>query len=254
MSGMPASIVPDSIAIAILTIDREPQYVHATIESLQKACRGLSRMPIVHVVVGCADSTYLDRYKSDASISIRELPPDLAALNGKFSIYRRFCLNYWRCLGISLDGKSGICICEDDVVFRDGFLPKLCDTIRQMIEEAALSNHVLAAYAAYDFETNPSLYRRTLYCSYYAPSFYGTQCMYYSKGVVPALRQYLYDRGIRTEGPPGDMIIKEFCIEHNNLYACTRSLVQHVGARSTGLGHHHQSPTFQRQFQHLPRW
>jgi hypothetical protein len=84
------------------------------------------------------------------------------------------------------------------------------------------------------------------YCAkYQAPSFYGTQCMYYPRPVVLELAQFVHEHGVSNYRVEGDMLVREYAIATDGLYGTVRSLVQHIGFISTGLaGFYHRAPTF----------
>jgi hypothetical protein len=232
-----------------MTVDRTPEYVHGTLASLfASAGAGGDGGPAeVHLVVGSADCSYLDRYRHHGRVRIHPLPEAEWDRVGRLSVKRRFCHNYHRCLTLPLDGCRGLCVCEDDVVVRDGFAAKLRAAADEMERAHGLRRYLLAGYAPYDPAADPSLGRGRYYASYYAPGFYGTQCMYYPAAVVGRLADRVLRDGLDGD-LAGDMVVKAVGLELNAIYGTVASLAQHVGRRTTGLGNFHQSPTFDRPF------
>ena len=120
--------------------------------------------------------------------------------------------------------------------------------VEEMEDEHGLVKYLLACYAPYRLADNPSLKRGRYYVSYFAPGFYGTQCVYYPRCVLPDVSKMVWERGVVAHKKPGDMIVKEYAVAINGLYATIRSIAQHIGSKSTGLGNFHCSPTFDEEF------
>ncbi len=198
----------------------------------------------LHLLVGAPDQGYLDSYRHHRRIQIEPLSEIDARRSAPWTVHRRACLNYYRSLNMPLGNSHGLCVCEDDVVFCDNFIEKLLATVREMEEENGLSRYVLACYVPYRLD-EPALERGKRFASYPAHSYYGTQCMYYPRSVVTELAERMQQEGVESYTQPVDMIVKDFGTEIDGIYGTTRSLVQHVGRQTTGLGHFHTSPTFE---------
>ena len=204
-------------------------------------------MPTIHFMVGSADTEYLDRYQNDSRFQIHAMPPEEAERISSWSVHRKFCANYERCLRLAEERQVGLCICEDDVIFRENFIECLLETINDLQSREKTDEYVIALYSAFPYQRRKSLEESELYRNYPADTYYGTQCVYYPPKVRSEIADLVHAEGVENYQAPGDMLVKKYCIEHQNLYSAARSLAQHVGGTSTGLGGFHESPTF-----HLP--
>ena len=232
------------ITMAIMTNDRSPQYVYQTLASLFAADPLVQQVARIYLVVDAADASYLGDVTQCSKLTILPMRPEEWKGTQQFSLRQRACHNYYRCLTVPVGESRGLLICEDDVVFRDGFLSKMIDALNEM-EHHRLESFVLAGYAPYDFEAHDALRRGLFYCSYPAAWFYGTQCVFYSRSVLPAVTECVYDFGVAVHEEPYDWLIKRYCDKAQNLYATRRGIAQHTGRVTTGLaGHQHTSPTF----------
>ena len=72
--------------------------------------------------------------------------------------------------------------------------------------------------------------------------FYGLQACLFSKEICMDFAEFIAER---IESEPHDFLIKHFCKSRGiNIWAVSHSLFQHIGAVTTGLGHHHQVGNF----------
>jgi hypothetical protein len=239
----------DDLAIAISTVNRSPQYVHQTLASLFAADPAVHRAGPVWVVVDSQDAAYLKEYSHHRLLRVQPLSESEAAESGGWAIHRRACRNYQRCLTLPLEGKKGVLVCEDDVVFRDLFLTRLVLTIQEMRSDR-LEQYALALFASHDFEGDASFYRGKLYCSY-GWEYYGSQAMYFPSAMARSVATLIDDYGVNRFVEPYDLTIKRAC--GGLMYACARPLCQHVGEVSTGLGGCSRAPGFTRPFRPLSR-
>ena len=237
------------LTLAVMTVDRAPQYVHQTLASLFAADPLVHGLDAVHLVVGASSAAHLGNYRHHTLLQTHPLSPEESERIVEWTIYRRFCHNYVRCLSLPIADGGGICVCEDDIVFRDEFLRHLLATVDEM-DEDGLRDYCLALFTPYDSESNPSLFRGTRFCKY-GESFYGTQCMYYPKHVAEELRGHIQRHGVDDPTKPGDLLIAD--LYGDRMYACPRALANHIGAVSTGLGGCGGSPSFHRLYLPLRR-
>ncbi len=234
---------PGKITLAIMTVDRNPQYVFQTVASLFASDPLVHRLAKIYLVVGSDNASYLQDLAHHETLTITPMDATTWDEVKHLTVHHRFNHNYHRCLSVPLGDSLGLCVCEDDVVFRNGFVTKLVDTLNEMAH-AGLHNFVLAGYAAYCFDADGSLECGSSYCRYPADRFFGTQCMFYPQSVLPQVMDRIYRHGIILPEEPGDMLVKQYCVQAQNLYAIRKSIVQHVGQTSTGLGYFHNSPSF----------
>jgi hypothetical protein len=239
---------PAKLRLVVMTVDRSPQYVHHTLASLFASDRLVHEVAGVSLLVGSSDARYLDGYRHHRRLSIHPVDERESSRIQNWTTGRKFCHNYHRCLSVPLEGARGLCVCEDDVVFRDGFITKLLAAVQEMETEHELSRYLLACYVPYRLADDPALRRGRLFASYHAPTFFGTQCMYYPSTVLGDLAERMLHDGVQRHLQPGDWIVRDFGAEINGIYGTVRSLAQHVGRSTTGLGKFHSAPTFDEPF------
>lgn len=233
------------LTLAVMTVDREPQYVHQTLASLFASGRAVHDIKQIYLVVGSPSCEYVAHYRHHKNITIHALSNAEAKTIAEWKVHRRFCHNYARCLSLPIPPGGGICVCEDDVVFRDLFVERLVATVNEMEGESQLADYCLALFSCFDFEQEPSFYRGKRYCSY-GYRFHGTQCMYYPRAVADNVRQAIQRWGVDDYQKPGDLLIQD-CYG-DRMYASPRALANHVGKVSTGLGGNPSAASFDREY------
>jgi len=242
--------VPDieQIRFAIMTVKREPSYIHQTLAGFFASGPPLDCIQPIELMLGTNEHAYLDAYKDSSLIQINRLTNQQWRMIEPWGVHRRFAFNLARSIRMGLHSTQGLCVCEDDVIFRDGFVDKLLRVVNQI--EQKRDRYVLACYAAYDFVNHSNNAGDLLYCDY--PSgFYGTQCMYYPRNVVEELSDYIWKHGVETPEETGDLLIGRYPRKFHPrklLLASRWSLVQHIGQHTSGLGNFHTTPTFDMSF------
>ena len=223
------------IDIAITTIARENNYLDTTLQSLGTKNN-------IKLVVGSPDATYLDFYRGLPPYMVLDCTSeDWLQIMGE-SVWHRASWNYWRCLNGDLRYDNGILIFEDDIKAAAGWREHLDKTITA-IEEHHEQNYVLALYSPYKREA----YKQgLLYESYPTRLFYGTQGMYYPEKTRVEFTRFLHAFGVSTYRIPYDMLLREYLMNTGTcLLATSPSLIQHIGAVTTGLGgRFHRAPSF----------
>lgn len=63
-----------------------------------------------------------------------------------WTLRQRFCLNYYRCLTVPPADCRRICICEDDVIFQEGFIEKMLAAVNEMQQTHRLTKYMLDLY------------------------------------------------------------------------------------------------------------
>jgi len=233
------------LVLAIMTMDRQPQYVHRTLASLFAADPLVHDVSSIHLVIDTSDAGYLQDYRHHSKLSFHPLRKAEHDRIGDWSRHRRFCNNYVRCLSLPIPDGGGICVCEDDIVFRDLFVQRLLATVDELEAHTGESDYCLALFTDCDLEQDPSFYRGRYFCSH-GWLFHGTQSMYYPRGVAEDLRTHIKEHGVDSTDDCGDLLIgKRY---RDRMYASPRSLADHTGAASTGLGGSVPSPTFHRPY------
>ena len=226
---------PEDIQLAVLTVNRSPEYIHQTLCSLLLSGSEIRRLKNIDLVVGDARTAYLDEYKHHKLISIRSLHESAATQLAHWTVHRRFSFNYYRCLKQLSPDARGICICEDDIIVKDGFLNAILAVASRLEDVHRIHRYVLDLYIHEGLQPDP-LYTPDVDCVRYRPqSLFGTQCIFYPRSVVPDVAHLLYRWSVADYRAPGDMVIRRFATRENCLYGPISSLVQHIGLKSTGL-------------------
>ena len=238
-------ITPNDIRLVIMTVNRTPEYIHKTLASLFLSDPLVHELKGIHLVVGGSNVEYLNQYKHHNCITIHSMTSEDTVQISEWIVHRKFCHNYHRCLTIPDNDYRGLCICEDDVMFQDGFVEKMVESVNEIENEHKLDKYLLDLYLPYGFYPDPSFRSGKMCTKYYPKRFYGTQCMYYPQNIVTEIAQVIYEQGVAEYLLPGDLIIGQYATVKNILYGTKRSLVQHAGFHSTGLaGVFHRSPSF----------
>jgi hypothetical protein len=135
--------------------------------------------------------------------------------------------------GQILSNSENEIILEDDVKICENFEARANEYLAGLEERYAV-----ALYACYGWAQDSKLAQYPLH------NFYGTQGMVYDKQTRIGFGKYLLDNIGRD---PYDLALKKYITEQDTdivLYATTKSLVQHMGVNTTGLGYHHQAFNF----------
>jgi hypothetical protein len=238
------------LVVAVMTVDREPAYVHQTLASLFASDGMVHEVSPIHLMIDASDTSYLGGYRHHRDLSLHPLSSTESERIAKWSRHRRFCRNYVRCLSLPIPEGGGICVCEDDLVFRDLFIQRLLMTVGELEASTGASDYCLALFTDCDLERDVSFYRGRYFCSYGWP-FHGTQCMYYPRQTALQIRDYVQERGVDRTDDCGDLLIGK--LYQDRMYACPRSLANHVGVVSTGLGGGGRAPGFSRPYRPISR-
>ena len=233
-------IRPKDVRLVIMTVARPRQYIHSTLASLLLSDPKAREFKGLHLVVGGGRLDYLKAYAHHQCLQIH--PASLMDIQrgSAWTVHRRACLNYHRCLTEVPADCSGVCVCEDDVIFCDGFVDRLLAIVNELQERNA--RYILSAYLPGNLGIDAR--SEQSHGPYPPPLFFGTRCMYYPRLVVSELAPVIYSKGVVQFHKPYDMLIKQYASEIRALYGSAESLVQHMGRRSTGLGEFHASETF----------
>lgn len=216
---------PSPLRAAVVTVDRTPErYLTATLASARSRARQAVRFDLF---VGDERTAYVHECDTAAIGEVNALPT--WASEG-MNVHDRHTLNYSRVLL-----HQGL-IFEDDLIFCrdwDAWLAEGLEECRRLRPDGRFA---LALYSCYDWDASRPV------VEYPIEGFYGFQAMYFS----PPVRTPFHLHLLRNFGrEPTDLLLKSFCREQGvSLLACSRSLVQHAGTRSTGLGNFHQTANF----------
>jgi hypothetical protein len=238
-------ITPRDIRLAVMTVSRSPEYIHTTLASLLLSDPLAHCLKGLHLVVGSAEANYLKHYGHHCRMEVHVTDEQDCQRLQEWTPHRRFCFNYHRCLTILPADCHGICICEDDVIFRDHFVETLVAAINEIEQENGVAKYLLDLYIPDTFKRDPSCAEGKHWVKYDAESYYGTQCMFFPRSIVPEVAWMMHRFGVADYRAPGDLIIRQYALMTNSLYGTKQPLVQHIGLHSTGLAEFfHRSAAF----------
>lgn len=234
------------IAVVFLTCPRTPSYLAQTLASFGLGDARVAGLHSVAVAVDAEDVGCAGELAGLERVRWVVRTAEESALVAGFAVHRRACASYSRALRLAEEavaaGARGVLVCEDDVVFRNGWVGMLEDALGEM---EGLGEFLLTLYSGRDHEEE-ALRRGRFYSSYVAAGFYGTQALFYTAGEVAPCREVVWRCGVETAEEPYDLLLKRRAISQQHLYTTRHSLVQHAGVVSTGLGWGHRSPSFER--------
>lgn len=185
---------PEDIALVFSTCPREPSYFSTTLASALVADPLTIRLRSIGVAVDAPDLACAAALTGHSRIVWSARDAEESARADALGLHRRACYNYWRALGLAAAGARAVFACEDDVIFRDGWLAKLLECLDEM-QDRGLSEFILTAYSTRDHE-EPQLRRGRCYSSYVARCFYATQAMLYPASEAIAIRSLLWKNGV----------------------------------------------------------
>jgi hypothetical protein len=125
-------ITPNDLRLVVMTVRRSPEYIHTTLASLLLSDALVHRLRGVHLVVGGAEVEYLSQYRHHHRIEIHQMGQEDAQWTRHWTLQHRSCFNYYRCLTVPPADCPGMCTCEDDVTFQDGFIEKLLAAVNEL--------------------------------------------------------------------------------------------------------------------------
>lgn len=232
----------EDLALVFLTCPREPAYFATTLASALLGDARVAGLRDMAVAVDAPDLECVASLAHHARVRWVPRTAEETALVKGFHVHRRACHAYWRALGLAPEVR-GVLVCEDDVIFREGWLGLLLETLNEM-ESAGHREFLLAAYSPYDHEAR-WLRRGRYFSSYIASGFYGTQAVFYPRAEAEAVGALVWTHGVEASEEPYDLLVKRRAVARQHLYTTRCSLAQHIGAKSTGLGDgRHRSPSF----------
>jgi hypothetical protein len=203
----------------------------------------------INIVSDSTSQTYLKSIGKDGRFTIVPLPESESIHMETLGLHRRASNNFVRALRAAPSSARGVIICEDDIVFRNGFLGHLIESLNEL-QENGWTNFILSAYSPHNHDKDAMPFPARFVRCYDPDRFYGTQCVFLPVPIARALADYIYARGVEAKDAPYDLLLGNYAKAAANLFATRCSLVQHVGTTSTGLGIWHTSPTFDHPWPH----
>jgi hypothetical protein len=251
-------IGPEDIRVLIFTCNRRDRkgigggnvtqqgenYVYQMLSSLWMSD------PLSHALAGVdllSDDENLDYlwwfYRDTEKVTIHPPTPEMRegmddqlekpkGLRCMGSPHLRLTRNYCRALQFALDSQQrGFLICEDDVVFVDGFWTYAMDAINEMrCTKLREDGNTLTFYSTGHYKGIDPYYRGRYFCSAGGP-FAGLCGIYYDRECVQSLLEYLQEHELRL---PADLLYAEWTEIHWTRYGTPTGLIQHVGGVSAG--------------------
>jgi hypothetical protein len=237
--------------IAVITVKREPCYIHKTINSLFS-----THEQRVTLYIGSPDESDYERYRDDAIVTLRSMPEWLWKDIENLPTRQRAAANFWRALNDPSIDDQDLLIVEDDVAFRQGWYGSLRDAIKVIyqygngIDRSLITLHIPAVVA----NMLPSITPRELdkmrprplvrWMTERPVPFYGTLGLYVPKALRLPLADYVRDKINRTDQRwPFDECVKRF-IEAGkaDLFMTTTCWIDHRGDISTIEENQSQGP------------
>jgi hypothetical protein len=237
----------NGISVAFSTVDREENYLPATLESFFTSSFMNCELPL-NLILGSPEMNYLSEIRMINGIHVIEMGPNVWSWIKGSGVRHRATWNYYRCLTHQGVGQRGSLIFEDDVQFAYGWRERL-NQIISMLEALYDQCFILSVYDPWSFRSEDNL----PYAEYDRVSFFGTQGMYFPAETRLGFAKYLKKHGVVANEGHYDHILRDYALENGILiFACTPSLIQHIGRKTTGLGTWHFAPNFVEDVRGLP--
>jgi hypothetical protein len=236
----------ENIAFVVMTIDRTPCYLSETLASMFKADPSINEFEEILLMHG-SPTTQTTPVVLSGRVPLKMRTMCQREWNevAEYSVHRRFCANYARCLA-TISNRRGIVVCEDDIVFAPNFLKNVLRTLNEIFA-TGVEDFALSAYFGTTRTSDFGCPAGEHFSRYPPHRFFGTQFMFYTRGVATVLQARMLEDGVHRARMPGDLLIAEYFRQHDALFITARSLVQHIGVASTGLGQFHRAPDFAAQ-------
>lgn len=205
--------------VVISTINRDMnQYLYETIDSYLLNSSPNFMKPIL--VVGNNETEYIKHVQSSIDYVI-PMTSELWSWVENKGKCEKFNLNFLRCLTSCNDN---ILYLEDDITFKPLWDVELSIYLSQIKDK----DFVLSIYTPYDLSHHKENIVK------FDKGFYGTQGVYFSKGIKDKFAEKIIKEGILDYKHMADLLLQEFCNENNiPLYVLKTSLIQHIGEVSS---------------------
>lgn len=233
------------ISIAFIHYPRTPNYLPETLASLFASGPEIHAAAPVHIMAGSLDSSdlrNLGHHQRAVRVHLMgSLPGDDVFDEGWYG-HRRQSFNI--CRALALPVRRGLLLCEDDVVFCDGFLSRLLATVEE-VERHGNESYALSLASINDDFGEPHV-RGERYTAYPREVFSCIWAMYYPAAVLAELREYVWKHGAEQNRLPADLLVGELL--GNRMLASRPALAQHIGVVSLLSEGDRHSPSFARVF------
>jgi len=212
-------------------VDKGEHYIYQTLSSLFMCDPLVHDLAGVDLLIGDGDPNYLWWfYRHTDKIKFHEPPEGLN--DGCTSPHNKLTRNYMRAIRMALaSDQRGFLICEDDVVFQDGFWGYALDAINEMrCTKLKQDGNTLTFYSTAHYHGKNSYYRGRYFCSAGGP-FAGLCGIYYDRECLQDLLEYLE---ANETFKPADLLYADWSADRWTRYATPTGLIQHVGGVSAG--------------------
>jgi hypothetical protein len=229
-----------------MTVKREPDYIHATLQSFLESDPAAGLLLPVTVLVGNGQADHLRQYQEWGLARVVPMDAEeVAAMDGyeveaQWRPHFRCAVNYYRCLTAAGGSERARVVFEDDISFARGWLSQLLPQVEEAHRRHG-DHFLLSLYSAIPFEGEAASGAMHL------PHFWGAQGIYYPASRIERAAAFIAAHGVRRCRNAYDLLIQEFCREEEiPMVALRHSLVQHEGMVGTGVSAQsgHRSPTF----------
>ncbi len=230
---------------SFLTVQREPQYIHATLRSFLESDPLAALLLPVNLLVGGTDADFVRPYEEMGLARIfpltrgEETRMNLRPVPCGKRVHMRFNTNYHRAMTVGVQEGKGLFVFEDDLSYARGWFGTFLG-LRERFPRLREDHFVFPLYSAIPSQTGPELAEiPTIY-------FYGTQALYFPPEMPGRFAPFLREHGLSNFKEAADIVLREFCrAEGYPVFIPRHSLVQHEGVQSTGLSDAaHRSPSF----------
>lgn len=229
-----------NVKTVIYTCDREEMYLNKTLRYLADAGE---REPVIQYAGENVEAIYAQVENLDWEIKGGISPSIFVKFefNADADVRKKAQENYIEALTVDkYPVRNGYrLILEDDVMASASLGRILAHYIAQIEEVECGKPFILSLYTPYfKFPLNEVSPIRLLDIN----QFYGLQACLFSNKLCEKFADYIKEHLCEQ---PHDFLIKDFCREQGiNIYGASHSLFQHIGVKTTGLGHHHTTNNF----------
>lgn len=232
-------------------------YIHQTLSSLYMSDPLSAELGGVDLMLGNEHRDYLDHcYRHTDKVTIHPAPE---GLNDRAKTpHQKLLFNYIRTIKAALEVPyKGYLICEDDIVFRDGFWGCALDSINELrCMKVRQEGNTISFYSMKRYVGRKSFYRG-LYVTSGGGAFAGLCGIYYDRECLEDLLNYLVSKYEAGKGRPADMMFTDWSNKRWTRYVSPRGLIQHIGGVSSGTsaGKYWTNPSFDEELKcWYPGW
>ncbi|MDD5008391.1 MAG: glycosyltransferase family A protein [Syntrophorhabdaceae bacterium] len=228
--------------IFVITCDRKPEYIHASLKSMFSQDSSVSQ---VHLVV-CGsvppESKYLEEYEKRADCKFYVHRPSTYERDACASAnnYTRIVRNTLRAFALSDDYRPMI-FCEDDCKFSKNWLSRalrVADILPEVATEYSpepSKDFVLALYSPYSHKPEQVTGKPSPgFASYHPNDFFGNVCLYITPGAKGVISSYMNSEIQKPGHAPCDIMVRRACWDNKiPIFAMAPSVVDHTGDSSS---------------------